>query len=157
LAVFATITAFINTLSVKWLAAMLSSVLIIGMILIWHEVNSHFPKKMSLKLGLFRYILLLGFCGLTLYSLIEFRQTWNMFLFMPLSISFMYAIIFSLKPLIKFDIVIKILGIGQQRNVWQKIIRIICAISVTLISLFLASIISPFINLILTWIKISFK
>ena len=157
LAVFATITAFINKLSIEWLAAMLSFVFIIGMLLIWHEINSHFPAKMSPKLELFRYILLFGFSGLALYSLLEFRQTWNMLLFIPLFLLFMYVIVFALKPLVKYNFIIKILGIKQQKNIWQKIIIIICAISIPLISMSLASIFSPFINLILTWIKINFK
>jgi hypothetical protein len=157
LAVFATITAFITKLSIEWLAITLSFIFIIGMIIVWHEIHSHFPEKMSFKLWLFRYVLLFGFSCLALYSLLEFRQIWNMLLFIPLSILFMYVIISALKPLTRFNIVIKILGIRQQKNIWQKIMRVICVIGIMIISLSFASIFSPFINLLLTWIRASFK
>ena len=157
LAVFATITAFITKLSIEWLATTLSFIFIIGMVIVWHEIHSHFPVKMSFKLWLFRYVLLFGFSGLALYSLLEFRQAWNILLFIPLSMLFMYVIIFTLKPLLRFNFIVKFLGVGKQKNFGQKIIKAICFIGIMWVGLLLSSIFSPFINLIFTLIKNSFK
>lgn len=157
LAVLATLTAFITKLSIEWLAIGLSFVFIIGMIIVWHEINSRFPIKISFKLLTFRYVLLLGFSGLILYSLLEFRQIWNAFLFIPLFMLFTSVIILALKPLMRISIIKRICGIGQQKNVLQKLIKIILLLIIMWISLILASIFSPFLNSIFTWIKISFK
>jgi len=155
-AVFATITALLSNLPIKWVSTVLSFISIAGTVVIWHEVQTQLPKKMSPKLFLFRYVLLWGLGGLVFYWLLEFREIWHVFLFIPLTIVFMSEIVLTLRPLTELNIVKKIFGLGKEKNWFQKILKVGVALSIAFISLFLATLFSPSINLILDWIKNTF-
>lgn len=157
LAVFAAITTLSGNLNIQWLNILFSFIIIAGMIIIWLEVNTQFPEKVSSKLFLFHYILLWGLGALVFYWLLEFRTIWHIFLFIPLTIIFLYEILLTLNPLTKFKIVQRIFGIGKQKNWFQKIFKFIIMLVIVCISFFLAISSSTPLNLLLDAAKNTFK
>ncbi len=156
MAIFATVTALLGNLPIKWVSIVISFISIAGMAIIWYEINTQLPKKMSPRLFFFRYVLLWGLGGLVLYWLLEFREIWHVFLFVPLTIVFMYEIISTLYPLKEWSIVQKVFGIGTEKSWFQKTLKVCVALAIGLLSLYMASLFSIPINLILDWIKNTF-
>lgn len=157
LAIFATLATLLGSLPIKWMAAVFSFIAIAGMVIVWHEINAQLPEKMSLKLFLFRYVLLWGLGGLVFYWLLEFREIWHIFLFIPLAVVFTYEILLTLSPFTKHPTVKWVFGIGKQKNWFQKILKVITILIVGYFSLFLAGLFSTPLNLIFDLIKNTFK
>ncbi|MFC1638850.1 hypothetical protein ACFL26_01095 [Patescibacteria group bacterium] len=163
LAVFAALAGFASNLPIKWLAGALVFTLVVGMILIWHEIQSRLPKKLSVretKLFLFRYVLLFGFWGFILYLLLEFRAVWRVFLFIPLTAVFAYVLHFSLRPLFDTLEALKkrfLPGEPQWYKTLFSTIRVIYVVSVILFSFGLATELHPAANLLLDVIKTKFQ
>jgi hypothetical protein len=177
LAVFATLSALLSKLSISWLSTFLSFVSIAGLILIWLEVQSQLPKeRLSLKLLLFRYVMIWGLGGLILYWLLAFRDIWKVSLFIPLFFLFVYMfyspfkllsqiltqIINWLNSLPRFKqtkLFKKILEIKNSNNfkIFLKILRAAYLIIVIIISFNYAVLLSPPINAILDLIKNTFR
>jgi len=155
-AIFATITALLSSLPIKWMGIVLSFITMAGMVVIWHEIKAQLPEKMSPKLFMFRYILLWGFGALVFYWILEFREIWHVFLFVPLTILFVYEIVQTLKPLTQLAIIKKVFGIGSQKNFFQKFLKLAVLITIVYGSLYSATIFSIPLNLILDTIKNSF-
>jgi len=124
LAVFAALTGFAGTLEIKWLSNALTFVLLIGMTLIWHEIQSHLPNKLTIKskkLYLFRYVLLLGFSGFVLYILLEFRTVWHFSLFIPLTAIIAYMIHASTKAVLETLGLVKVRLLKTEPKWWNKV------------------------------------
>lgn len=157
MAIFATITALLDNLPVRWIGIVLSFISIAGLVVIWHELKAQLPKTMSPKLFIFRYVLLWGFGALVFYWLLVFREIWHFFLFAPLTILFMYEIVLTLKPLTEWKIVKWMFGIGKEKNWFQKLLKGVVTLILGLTSLYFATLFSIPLNLILDAIKNSFK
>lgn len=156
LAIFATITALLGNLPIHWIGIILSFISITGLIVIWYELKTQLPEKMAPALFIFRYVLLWGFGMLIFYWLLEFREIWHLFLVIPLTILFGYEIVSTLKPLKETKIAKYVFGINKKKNSFQKLLRAITILSITFFSLYLATIFSMPLNLILDWIKSNF-
>lgn len=156
-AIFATITTLINNLPIKWMSVALSFISIAGMVVVWHEIKTQLPEKMSPRLFIFRYILLWGFGGLVFYWILEFREIWHYFLFAPLSALFMYITIQTLNPLTNQPVVKKIFGIGGSKTWLQKILKVVVLLSIVFVSLYFATLFSIPLNLIFDVIKNNFR
>lgn len=177
LAVFATLSALLSKLSISWLSTLLSFISIAGLILIWLEIQSQLPKeKISLKLLLFRYVMIWGLGGLILYWLLAFRDIWKVSLFVPLFFLFVYMFYSPFKLLSQILTQIinwlnslprfkqtkffkKILEIKNSNNfkIFLKILRAAYLIIVIIISFNYAVLLSPPINAILDLIKNTFR
>lgn len=157
MAIFATIAALLGNLPIRWMSILLSFIAITGVVLIWHEVNSQLPEKMRPKLFLFRYVLLWGLGSLVFYWLLEFREIWHVFLFIPLFVLFMYEIVLTLNPLKEWSIVKWVFGIDKEKNWFQKILGIVTILAIGYTSLYLAALFSIPINLMLDAIKNTFQ
>lgn len=152
-AVLVAIVAFLGTLPIKWLNYVLSFILIAGIIIVWREVQSQIPKKAKGSLFLFRYVLLWSFGGFILYWLIEFREIWHMFLFIPIFSLSLYMTIDSIKPLFRFKIFSKIFGSESNKTELQKVLWGIFVAIAVIISLNITAIFTGPLNLILDVVK----
>ncbi|EKD86919.1 MAG: hypothetical protein ACD_37C00101G0005 [uncultured bacterium] len=157
MAIFATIAALLGNLPIRWMGIVLSFISIAGIVIIWHEIKSQLPEKMSPKLFIFRYILLWGLGALIFYWLLEFRDIWHVFLFVPLTILFMYVIISTIQPIREWKIIRYVFGIGKEKNRFQKALKILVIAVVAYSSLYLAALFSVPINVILDGIKNAFR
>ncbi len=159
LAVFAALSAFLSRLTINWLNGVLSFVFIGGLIIIFFEIRSRFPKdnEMSLRLFLFRYVIVLGLGGVLLYWLLAFRTFWNVFLAIPLFFLFVFLINSFFKPIAEIGFLIKIIGIGQKKNAFQRFIGIMYLIFLILTSFVIAILFTPPLNIIFDIIKNNFR
>ena len=153
IAILVAIVAFLGTLPIKWLNYALSFILIAGIIIVWREIQSQIPKKTKGSLFLFRYVLLWSFGGFILYWLIEFREIWHMFLFIPIFLLSFYVMLGSIDPLLRFKIISKIFGSRDSRSNTQSIIWGIFIVVAVIISLNIAVKFTGPLNLILDVIK----
>jgi hypothetical protein len=153
IAVLVAIVAFLGTLPIGWLNYVLSFILIAGVIIVWREIQSQVPKKTKGSLFLFRYVLLWSFGGFILYWLIEFREIWHMFLFVPIFLLSFYIMIGSIKPLFKFKIISKIFGSENNKTELQKVLWGIFVVIAVIISLNITSVFTGPLNLLLDVIK----
>lgn len=157
LAIFATIAGLLSSLPIKWLSSALSFIFIAGMVIIWLEIQAQLPKKAGLKLFLFRYVLLWGLGGLVFYWLLEFRELWRAMLFPALALLFFYEIALTIRPIGEWPLVGRLLGIGRAKNPIQEVLRVILLVILGILALYLASLFSVPINLILDWIRGAFR
>lgn len=158
LAVFAGITALLSNLEIKWLSYIFSFISILGMLVIWKEINDKLPKKIeSGKLLIFRYVLIWGMGCLVLYWLLEFRFIWRIFLFVPLTILFAYEMLYTLKQLLKITIVRKFLGLKEKKTLFQKITLFLTSLLILGISMLFAAVLSVPLNLLFDIIKLNIK
>lgn len=178
LAVFSSLSALLSRLSINWLNTFFSFISIAGMIIIWFEVQSRLPKEkeMSIRLLLFRYVLIFGLYGLMFYWLLAFRDLWKTFLFIPLFFLFismlnsqfkllsqiLFQVINQINDLSRFKqtkLFKKILEIKNDNNfkILLKILKVTYLIIIIFISFNYAILLSPPINAILDLIKNNFR
>jgi len=176
LAVFATLTALLSKLSISWLSTFLSFLSIGGLILIWLEIRSKIPKEnISIRLLLFRYVLLWGLGGIGAYWLLVFRDIWKVSLFIPLFFLFVYMFftplnllgqiltqvikwLDNLKKIQNNKIFKKIRAFIDAKGfkIFLKIFKITYFIFAVCVSFSYAVLLSPPINALLDLIQINF-
>lgn len=157
LAIFATVTALLSNLPIKWIGTVLSFISMAGLIMVWYELKAQLPERMSPKLFLFSYVLLWGFGVLVFYWLLEFREIWHLLLFAPLTILFMFEIIQTLNPLREWSVAKRVFGIGKEKNWFQKMFKVAVALGIGFISFYFAALFSSPLNMVFDVIKNTFR
>lgn len=122
MAVFIAIASFVKGLPILWLANSLFFLSIAGVVVVWFELHSQFPKKAEIRLFAFKQILSLGLIGFIFYWLLAFPAFWNIFLFVPLTLVLTAMFIKLLNQFFSFQFVRKIFGQKGKRNGWQKLL-----------------------------------
>lgn len=160
MAVLMALATFSTNLPIHWLGSTLSFLSIAGVVTVWFELNSQIPKKTSLRLFLFRYVLLWGLTGLVIYWLLAYRAFWNAFLFVPFFIVILFAFFSTMKQFTDTPFISKYFGSGVQKKLWQKILiffyKTFLFFGFSFCFIFALSL-SPFLNQLLDFIKVHFN
>lgn len=159
MAVLVAVTTFVSGLPIHWISNVLTCLSIAGLVTIWFELSSLLPKVGSIRLHIFRYVILLGLGSIIFYWLLAFRIFWHFFLFIPLFFLMFFMTISLLKPFGEIDRVRKFFGIGVEKNWWQKICKIIYYIFIfyACVIIFAMSVNASFgFNYLLDIIKLNF-
>jgi hypothetical protein len=154
LGVFTALTVFATSITVKWIAYVLSFLFLTETILIWLELWAKFPKLginiidfnrlFIFKLFLFKSTLLLSTLVLIGYWLLAFRIIWRFFLFLPIA----YILIGLITKLLKnklYNTVHSLVRNWKGRGLIKGFILIVY-LAILIISFILATLLSPPIN-----------
>jgi hypothetical protein len=138
LAVFSGLVAFSKEFTPSWLGAAIAFCFLGGLVLVAWELRGKFPQQVTWSLFLFRYVILWGMGGITIYWLYTYRIFWDITLWIPLTI-IIYLLVTStlLEMVLAFRFTRIVFGFGvEKRNGWQQFallvaIMIIAAYSLT--------------------------
>lgn len=152
LGVFTALTVFTANLQFKVFGYALSFIFMSITLIIWVELLEKFPKgDAHWRLKIFETLLSFSFLALILYWLLSYREIWHKIMFFPLTIIFATLLIniFTI-PIKKYD---RFNRFFKTKPGKLKIIRhllfLIIIIFFFYVSLWLATIISPYINSLL--------
>ena len=137
MAVIATIIFFTKDLLPHFVATTISFLLIGGLILLCLEIWFKFPELVTWRLFLFRYVLLWFIVGIIFSWLYQYRTFWNIFLFIPATITSFVAITSSIGEFISaFKITRDFFGINSSEKTklqkWMRSFAILIAIFIAL-------------------------
>lgn len=125
MAVLVAVTTFVSDLPIQWISNVLTCLSIAGLVTIWFELSSLLPKVGTIRLHIFRYVILLGLGSIIFYWLLAFRVFWHFVLFIPLFFLMFFMMISLLKPFGEIAKIRKFFAIGSEKNWWQKICKIV--------------------------------
>lgn len=159
MAILVAIATFAAGLSVHWLASTLTFLSIAGVVTIWFELNSAIPKSGTVRLFIFRQILLVGLYCFILYWLLAFRKFWNIFLFIPIASLLAYMFLLNLRQLEQVEFIRKIFGVSGVKNWWQKLFTFLFGFFVFIAIFYILTISIPVslgLNYILDLVRLNF-
>ncbi len=155
LGVFTTLTVLSGGNPSGFFKYVLSIIFFIGMILVGLEIYFNLPKKQTLRLFLFQYVLHWGGIAIIAYCIYEFRIVSNLFLFFPMTLLIFWFLLGSFLPVLRrFQLTRNIFGIdSQNKTVFQKILRTSSIILLVVFSLFFGIYFSSGINLMFEFLN----
>jgi len=154
LGVFFAIVAF-TKITTNWALSLVTFASLCVLTLVWYEVLNKLNKKITFRLLLFRYALIVLGTGIILYWVSEFRVIWDALLWIPTTFAFFSFIFWSLLPVVrKFRFTRKFFGIdSQKKTLDHKLARVAAIIIIFIASLIYAVPASFALNAIFDAIK----
>jgi len=144
LGIFIALTVFASSLTLRWIASILSGFFLFATILICFELWERFPSGGSTRLAFFENTLVFATLVVIAYWLLEFRTVWHLGLIVPIAVTFLWLISVGIKRFNVFDRLFRSEPGG--RKVLRYIFGLALVTVVWVISTALAILITPPIN-----------
>jgi hypothetical protein len=88
--ILGTLAILLGSLEIGWISYLLSFLMFLGLVLIWSEIEMQNSEQDTARLMFFKWSLRLSFGLIILYILLKYKALSDMFLFVPLTILFLY-------------------------------------------------------------------